>query len=535
MIKLFLNLISLCQLGFLLFQVNGQTCTNPRVRKEIRELSTDEWKAYTDAVNKLHSGTPPTIYDRIVAVHLKYVAEAHNVPCFFPWHRKYIREFELALQSINPSITLPYWDWSLDSQAPETSMIFKPEYFGASGESECINEGPFKSWEMYVPTPHCLKRNWNKGEKISAFYPPELLSKIVTGAKSYNEFRVAIEAAPHALVHVNIGGKTGDVGTMWSPNDPLFWSHHAFVDKIWADFQLINPHLVDDYGGLGSNNASVTPEDEIAPFKATVASTFKIDDPALCYTYSNAGLIGKKPLAHPPKMDAPQAAPASKNPRATRRHIRRGNHSYSIKPQMPPAPKNATKVTRKNCYLDADDRKNMKELRIPPPVPDSWAKMNGYNVEQIRSFEKEYSRFIADINKDPNYVSPASLERHDSVVTSLIEGTLDSLGLFDGLDQVPLLNLEGPLKVVDHLVNTVTDVVDGVLSPVLGKNNRLVHNTVNDILKPIAGPNKDGKGGLLGGVLNTVGGVLSPLVGNKNPNRQSERKPLIKLGGLELL
>ncbi|ORX89472.1 Di-copper centre-containing protein, partial [Basidiobolus meristosporus CBS 931.73] len=288
LVKSFIKLFSILQFCGLLFLVNGQACTNPRVRKEIRELTAEEWNTYIDAVNKLHSGPPPTIYDRIVAVHLKYVVEAHNVPCFFPWHRKYIREFELALQSINNTITLPYWDWSIDSQAPETSAIFKPEYFGASGESECITEGPFKDWKMYVPTPHCLKRQWSKGDKISALYPPELLAKIVTGAKSYNEFRTAIEAAPHALVHVNIGGKTGDVGTMWSPNDPLFWSHHAFVDKIWADFQLLNPHLATDYQGLDSNNATVSAEDEIPPFSATVASTFNIADPSLCYAYSNA-------------------------------------------------------------------------------------------------------------------------------------------------------------------------------------------------------------------------------------------------------
>ncbi|ORX84628.1 Di-copper centre-containing protein, partial [Basidiobolus meristosporus CBS 931.73] len=286
--KLLLSLLAAFSLGTIFaVQVEGQACDQPRVRKEIRELSTEEWNAYIGAVKKLHSGPAPTAYDKIVAIHLRNVPQAHNVPCFFPWHRKYIREFELALQSIDSSITLPYWDWSLDSQAPETSLIFTPEYYGSSGESPCIEEGHFKGWQMSVPKPHCLKRQWNRGKKISALYPPELLSKIITGAKSYNEFRVAIEAAPHALVHVNIGGETGDIGTMWSPNDPLFWSHHAFVDKIWADFQFLNPVLAHDYGGFNSNNVSVSADEEVIPFGITVASTFDTSSPEFCYSYSN--------------------------------------------------------------------------------------------------------------------------------------------------------------------------------------------------------------------------------------------------------
>ena len=36
----------------------------------------------------------------------------HGWSIFLPWHRMYLRNFELALQDIVPSVTLPYWDWT---------------------------------------------------------------------------------------------------------------------------------------------------------------------------------------------------------------------------------------------------------------------------------------------------------------------------------------------------------------------------------------------------------------------------------------
>ncbi|KAL7275943.1 hypothetical protein RUND412_001100 [Rhizina undulata] len=47
-----------------------------------------------------------------------------------------------------------------------------------------------------------------------------------------------MEAAPHYAGHHGVGGEMSN--TISSPNDPLFWLHHAFVDRIWWDWQRIN-------------------------------------------------------------------------------------------------------------------------------------------------------------------------------------------------------------------------------------------------------------------------------------------------------
>ncbi len=42
----------------------------------------------------------------------------------------------------------------------------------------------------------------------------------------------------HNRVHVWVGGQ---MATGMSPNDPVFWLHHCFVDKLWSEWQKRNP------------------------------------------------------------------------------------------------------------------------------------------------------------------------------------------------------------------------------------------------------------------------------------------------------
>ena len=55
-------------------------CEKPRVRKEIRDLSTSEVKAFTDAVNALHSSGKWAYFTN---VHLSNVPAAHGNPAFW--------------------------------------------------------------------------------------------------------------------------------------------------------------------------------------------------------------------------------------------------------------------------------------------------------------------------------------------------------------------------------------------------------------------------------------------------------------------
>jgi tyrosinase len=46
-----------------------------------------------------------------------------------------------------------------------------------------------------------------------------------------NSFEVSVESQPHNPVHDLIGGI---FDTMQSPTDPIFWLHHANIDRLWS-------------------------------------------------------------------------------------------------------------------------------------------------------------------------------------------------------------------------------------------------------------------------------------------------------------
>ena len=46
----------------------------------------------------------------------------HGWEEFLSWHRAYLYGFEKALQDIDPSVTLPYWDWAADVQNVKISI-----------------------------------------------------------------------------------------------------------------------------------------------------------------------------------------------------------------------------------------------------------------------------------------------------------------------------------------------------------------------------------------------------------------------------
>lgn len=95
-------------------------------RKNQRNLTRTEKKRLVGAILELkRSGR----YDEFVDLHREfYVTDAesrprpaHMTPSFFPWHRRYLLEFEKALQAVDPGVSIPYWDWTRDNTPASSS------------------------------------------------------------------------------------------------------------------------------------------------------------------------------------------------------------------------------------------------------------------------------------------------------------------------------------------------------------------------------------------------------------------------------
>jgi tyrosinase len=78
----------------------------------------------------------------------------------------------------------------------------------------------------------------------------------------------------HGAVHVWVGGTMGQIP--WAAYDPIFWAHHAMIDRLWRLWQNRHPNPVFPPGLL--NQA-------LPPFPMTVADT--LDIKALGYRYAS--------------------------------------------------------------------------------------------------------------------------------------------------------------------------------------------------------------------------------------------------------
>ena len=195
---------------------------------------------YVRAVRTVSTRQPyKSCYDQLIGSHRTFFntgihGTRHRF--FLPWHRLYILSLENLLRQIDCRITVPYWDWSLSHTAWKEASIWNSKCgFGGDGSatSSCVTTGPF-AWPFWRVTPStgsgCLRRNFN-GE-VPDCVTAAFIQQI--DLDSFDSWRVAIEVNLHNTIHCRIGQH---MCTQDSSNDPIFFLHHGFIDKLWSDWQ----------------------------------------------------------------------------------------------------------------------------------------------------------------------------------------------------------------------------------------------------------------------------------------------------------
>ncbi|WP_329133841.1 tyrosinase family protein [Streptomyces sp. NBC_01476] len=210
-------------------------------------------------------------YEKYVSLHSKYFAAdgesglrvAHMAPTFFPWHRQFLLTFERELRTVDPGVTIPYWDWTTDSSA--SSSLWDDDFMGGNGRTSDgqVMTGPFAyrygAWPITygVTEERYLTRNMGRPDRPIRLPTKAELDDALTmavydtspwnSAPSTKGFRNKIEGWTvsdtqggylHNRVHQWVGGHM--IGAS-SPNDPVFWLHHAFIDLIWVRWQRLHP------------------------------------------------------------------------------------------------------------------------------------------------------------------------------------------------------------------------------------------------------------------------------------------------------
>ncbi|KAK3318786.1 hypothetical protein B0H66DRAFT_591454 [Apodospora peruviana] len=236
----------------------GKTkCKRPAKRQAWHTLNNSQKKAYLNAEVCVMK-TPAqiqlpgvrTAYDVLVSIHQLHALTIHSTGVFLPWHRWYLDLHESLLRSCGYSGATPYWDEAKDGKLAEIkkSAVFAPNTklsFGSEGSvapNFCLTDGPFVGYQNSVGpwwklTDQCIGRTFmgNPLRENNA-------STVAAGCmnlKTYAEAWECIYLIPHVTGHIAISSLRGDAST--SPSDPVFWLHHAYVDKLWFDWQEKDP------------------------------------------------------------------------------------------------------------------------------------------------------------------------------------------------------------------------------------------------------------------------------------------------------
>lgn len=197
---------------------------------------------------------------------------------FLPWHRAYILYFEHAARDQDANTVLPWWDWT-SGRSHRTGV---PTAFSA----ETAKNQPNPLYKSHISVPNAnppLDRDTLRfpGDPNQLPEPSDL--RALYAITNFEEFSDELQQI-HNFIHGWTGGISvvdgqqvgGDMGVVATAAfDPIFWSHHCMIDRIWYLWQLKN----------GVNNIPAYYLSQIlTPFRFTVRDVLDIG--ALGYEYA---------------------------------------------------------------------------------------------------------------------------------------------------------------------------------------------------------------------------------------------------------
>lgn len=229
------------------------------LRKDVWAIASDDpiITAYGDAVAAMRAkaATDPTSWTYQAAIHGTHDRSPlpqwnqcrHGTWYFLPWHRLFLYYFERIVRAQvvangGPSTwALPYWNYegSNDNALPiafrqptRPDGSANPLYIAQRAHG--INSG--------AGLPPAVTSD-AAALACASFTGPTEFGGGVTGAfRQFDAQTGQLENQPHNIVHTSLGGRNG---LMSDPDtaalDPIFWLHHANIDRLWWYWQKTHP------------------------------------------------------------------------------------------------------------------------------------------------------------------------------------------------------------------------------------------------------------------------------------------------------
>ena len=203
---------------------------------------------------------------------------------FLPWHRGYLFHFEEICRELceAPEFALPYWDWTSSPRVPDalfddvltpTHELYEESFgtfrqkFGnaindlwnqlaAEQRDQLVTRGfasvgdLWAKFESYFSQRNEARKQTKDRPELPDWARREVGAERVTAALAAARFedfgssptdnhhqrgvQNTLESGPHANIHNAIGGGHGFMSELLAPVDPIFWLHHANVDRLWS-------------------------------------------------------------------------------------------------------------------------------------------------------------------------------------------------------------------------------------------------------------------------------------------------------------
>ena len=266
----------------------GTQSPDGTVAQQIQYLKSQGMQQYVSYYQGITDQTPPDATAKKVWATCQHSGQTQALN-FFGWHRMYLYYFERVLRwaANDNTLRLPYWDYT------DPSQLELPANF-QSASSTLYDE----------------KRNPDINNGSATLDSASTDVNTLLPDPSYFDYESAIEEGVHGYVHCTVGptcpvAHMGDVPV--AGNDPVFYHHHANIDRLWACWQHLHPTPA---GAWQDQQFSFV--DETGALVTKPVKGF-INTSALGYKYENDSNCARPGIA---LLAVPVAGPAHVGPEA---------------------------------------------------------------------------------------------------------------------------------------------------------------------------------------------------------------------------
>lgn len=208
-----------------------QQIRNRPMRRDLATLAASDpdivtYQAAVAAMKALPSSDPRN-WQRQADIHQNFCP--HGNWFFLPWHRAYLLYFEQICRELtgNQRFALPYWNWTCNRTIPAV--------FQGGTSNPLFHPGR-------VASPPAALADGSVGPGVIDAILDETNFLLFASGQATSQrpgtpgVYGPLEGNPHNTLHGFIGG---DMGNFQSPRDPIFWTHHNMIDRIWYDWNVV--------------------------------------------------------------------------------------------------------------------------------------------------------------------------------------------------------------------------------------------------------------------------------------------------------